>query len=302
MTRLTALVGVLGISFAAIFVRLADVAPTTAAFFRTSYAFPLLLVAWRLVRHRDQRPAASRGLAFVSGILLGADFTLWHNSIDRIGAGPATVLANTQVVFVGLAAWMIWRERPSRTTFWIIPVVFLGVSLLSGLGRADAYGDDPFVGVLFGVATGIAYAGFLLIFRASNRHYLAPSVGPLLDATAGAVLGAFAAGLVDTGFSLQPAWPAHGWLVALAIVAQTLGWLLISVAIPRLPALDTSVMLLVQPVATIIWAYLIFEESLSLVQWGGVALVLGGIVALSLRGTVERATEPVSAVVPDQAT
>lgn len=288
MIRFFALLGILGISFSAIFVRLADVSPSTAAFFRTTYALPVLFVAWMLVRSRDPRPAAVRWMAAGAGLFLALDLAVWHRSIDLIGAGLATVLANTQVVFVGVAAWVIYRERPTGLALATIPIVFGGVALISGLGRADAFGDDPLGGVAFGVVSGVSYAVFLLLFRASNRE-LAPPAGPLLDATIGAAIGSLLSGAADPDFSFALIWPDHGWLLALAMVAQVGGWLLIAVALPRVPALETSVMLLLQPMATVLWASLIFAEDLSALQWTGVALVLGGVGTLTLRGSVERA-------------
>ncbi len=287
VVRLVAVAGVLGISFAAILARAASVAPATTSFFRTFYALPLLAAVWLWGRRRDHRPAAARAAAFGAGLFLAVDLTLWHRSIELIGAGLATVLANTQVVFVGLAAWIVWRERPTTLARWAVPGVLVGVALLSGLGRDDAYGDDPLAGVLFGVGAGIAYAGFLLVFRGSNRRHLAPTAGPLLDATAGAAVGSLVAGLFDSNFSLAPSWPEHGWLLLLALVAQTIGWLFIAQAIPRLPALETSVLLLVQPVASILWARLIFDETLSPVQGMGVLVVLAGVLLLTRRGSVE---------------
>jgi drug/metabolite transporter (DMT)-like permease len=290
MIRLLALLGILGISFSAIFVKQADVSPSTAAFFRMAYAVPVLLLAWTLVRRRDPRPGALRWMAAGAGLFLALDLAVWHRSIDLIGAGLATVLANTQVVFVGLAAWVIHRERPTGLAFATIPVVFAGVVLISGLGRADAFGDDPVAGAALGVVAGLAYTGFLLVFRASNRE-LAPAAGPLLDATIGAAIGSLISGAADPDFSFALTWPEHGWLLALAMVAQVGGWLLIAVALPRLPALETSVMLLLQPMATVLWGFLIFAEHLSAAQWAGVVLVLGGVGALTLRGSVERPSE-----------
>ena len=127
-----------------------------------------------------------------------------------------------------------------------MPVVLVGVAFVSGLGRADAFGEDPVAGVLFGLATGAAYALFLLAFRASNRRYLAPTAGPLFDATAGMAAGSLVLGVVIGGLDLNPGLEALAWLLALAVIAQTVGWLLISVALPRLAALDTSILLLVQ--------------------------------------------------------
>lgn len=286
-----AFLGAVGISFSAIFVRLAGVSPDTAAFFRVAYALPALVLVWLARRGRDRRTWRDRRLAFLAGLFFAADLAFWHRSIGDIGAGLATVLGNVQVAFVGLAAWAVHRERPTRAAFLLVPVVFVGVVLISGLGGEDAFGADPVAGVIFGILTAMAYAGFLLILRASNRG-LAPPAGPLMDATAGAVVGTLALGMLfDDRFSFSVGWPAWGWLIALALVAQVVGWLLISHALPRLAALETSVMLLVQPMATVLWGFLIFEELLSVVQWGGVALVLGGIAALSALGSVEGARE-----------
>jgi drug/metabolite transporter (DMT)-like permease len=166
-----------------------------------------------------------------------------------------------------------------------VPLVFAGVALVSGLGRAEAYGVDPVAGVLYGLLTGMFYASFLLVFRASNRG-LSPVAGPLFGVTTGAVVGTGAFGAFDPGFSLAPSWPAHGWLIALALGSQVLGWLLISYALPRLAALETSVQMLVQPMLTVLWGRLIFAETLSGIQWLGVTLVLGGVTLLAVRGTV----------------
>ena len=287
MTHLAALAGILSISFSAIFVRLANVSPDTASFFRAAYALPALALAYLAFRRRDRRTPRERWLAFAAGLFLALDFAFWHRAIVDIGAGLATVIGNTQVVFVGVFAWLFLRERPTRLAFALVPVVFLGVLLISGLGDDDAFGKNPLAGVWFGVLTALMYTGFLVLLRRSNRG-LSPPGGPLLDATAGAFLGvAIIAPVFDRHFSIAPEWPSHGWLIALALVAQVIGWLLISSALPRLPSLETSVMLLLQPMLTVLWAYLLFDEVLSLVQWGGVALVLGGIATLAAKGSVE---------------
>jgi len=281
-----AVAGILIISFSAIFVRLAGVSPATAAFFRAAYAAPVLLALWWMGRKRDGRAARARLQAVGAGLILAADLTFWHTAIGDIGAGLATIVANVQVIIVGFAAWMLYRERPTRTAFALVPVVLTGVTLISGLGRPDAYGAHPARGVVFGMLAGVSYAWFLIVFRAAGRSKGSP-VGPLSDATLGTAAGALVIGpLFDPHFSLAVTWPAHGWLLALALAPQVTGWLLITAALPRLPALETSVLLLGQPMFTVLWAFLIFGERLSVVQWAGAALVLGGVGLLSARGSV----------------
>lgn len=302
MVHLLALAGILSISFSAIFVRLANVSPDTASFFRAGYAVLPLLLVWLAFRRRDRRTRRERLMAFGAGLFLALDFAFWHRAIVDIGAGLATVIGNTQVVFVGVFAWLFLKEKPTRLAFVMVPVVFGGVVLISGLGGDDAFGKAPLAGIWFGVLTALMYTGFLVLLRRSNRG-LAPPGGPLFDATLGAFLGvAIIAPVFDPHFSITPTWPSHGWLLALALVAQVLGWLLISSALPRLPSLETSVMLLLQPMLTVLWAYLIFDEVLSAVQWLGVGLVLGGIATLAAKGSVEpdRARDPGELPPPSQ--
>jgi drug/metabolite transporter (DMT)-like permease len=281
MARLMALLGVLGLSFAAIFVRLADVSPNTTAVFRGLYALPVLLVTWWAVRHHDTRPLALRGVAVAAGLLLALDFTFWHRGIALIGAGLATVLVNTQVIFVALLAWLILGERPPRLALWMVPVVFGGVVLASGAGQTRAYGDAPLTGALLATLAGMAYAGFILVLRAANRMRQHPA-GPLLDTTVGLTVGSLLLGLTDPGLDLVPHLPAHGWLIALALVVQVAGWLCLGVALPRLPALETSVLILLQPVGTVAWGWLLFDERMGPGQWVGTVLVLGGVGVLTL--------------------
>lgn len=292
VTRLLAILGVLGISFSAVFVRLAEVSPATAGFFRGAYALPVLAaiaqVAARRLERARRRDSRSRIIAFVSGLFLATDLTFWHQSIEHIGAGLATVLANVQVAFVGLLAWLVHGERPTRDALLVIPLMFVGVILIAGVGSDDAYGADPARGAIVGLAAGLAYSGFIFLFRASNRQ-LSPPALPLFESTLGVTLGSAISGFVfEDGFSLVPTWPAHGWLLALAMVAQVVGWLLIAVALPRLAALETSVMLLLQPLCTVIWGFLLFAEVLSLGQLAGAGTLLAGVSYLSVRGAVSR--------------
>ena len=287
MPHLAAVVGIVIISFSAIFVRLAGVSPDTAAVFRTLYALPVLLLLWLLYGSRDHSPRL-RLVALLAGVFFGLDLAVWHRAIHWIGAGLATVLGNTQVIFVGLAAWVLHGERPRRAMFIGLPIAFVGMVLVSGLGRADAYGADPFLGTIFGLLTGITYALFLLLFRRSTRSESTP-FGGFAIATAGALLTSATVGGLTGHLDLVWSWPAHGWLLALALGSQVVGWLLIGYALPRLPAVETSIMLLLQPMATVLLAFVLFGEDLSAVQWLGVVLVLTGI-ALPSAGSAVRAT------------
>jgi len=269
--------GALAIAFSAILVRLADESPTTAAVFRCLYAVPLLaLLAARETRAYGPRPRRDHWIGAIAGVLFAADLILWHHSIANVGAGLATVLGNLQVVLVAFAAWAVLGERPERRIVVAVPVVFTGAVMISGVLEAGGYGRDPVLGTVFGVLTTLAYTGFILVLRQVNRDLRRPA-GPLLDATAVSAVVSAIAGALLGDVDLVPRWPSHAWLVLLALTSQVLGWLLISVSLPRLPAALTSVLLLVQPVGAVALAVLILDEQPSALQLAGVAVVLAGI-------------------------
>ena len=274
---LAAILGALVIATSAILFRLAQVTPTTAAVFRCFYALPLLVVfARRESTTFGPLPRRVVGLAIGAGLFFSADLIFWHHAIEEVGAGLATVLGNTQVVFVPLLAWMLQGERPSRALRSSVVLVMFGVLLISGVAGEAAYGRNPGLGVVFGVATGLSYAGFILVQRHANRDERRPG-GPLLLATAAAGLASLVVGSLLGEVSLIPSWPAHGWLLTLGLAVHAGGWLLISIGLPRLPAAVTSVLLTIQPVASVLLAMVIFDESPSSFQFFGVAMVVAGL-------------------------
>jgi drug/metabolite transporter (DMT)-like permease len=278
---LAALTGAVAISFSGILYRVAHVSPSTGAVFRCLYAVPPLLLLAKLEDRRyGPRPLKQRALAWLAGVFFAVDLIAWHQGIEEVGAGLATVLGNLQVVLVGLLAWAILRERPSNRSLAAIPVALVGVILISGVLEQGAYGRNPELGVAFGILTAASYAGFLLILRESNRDLRRPA-GPLFDATLVAGLTCIPIGLVIGNLDWTPGWPAQGYLLLLALSSQVLGWLLISITLPRLPAALTSVLLTFQPVLTVLFAWAILDESPSALQLGGVALVLCGLLIVS---------------------
>lgn len=294
MTLAAALVGAVMVSFSGILFALSDVSPVTGSFYRAAYAIPALIVIWALRRKEDRRRAGYRWLAIGAGVALGIDMVLWHTSINYIGAGLATLIANSQVVIVALAAWILQGERPSRRVLIAIPIVLIGVALVSGVGQGDAYGENSVLGTVLALLSAVFYAAFLLGWRASNVEK-APAAGPLLEATTGAMLASLAIGMWTQSLEFRPTWPAHGWLVLLALSAQVVAWLLIGYALPRLPAVETSTIILLQPALTMVWGAIIFSERPSTLQIVGAVLVMGGVamVALARAGASARAVEPV---------
>lgn len=272
------------IAFSGPLVRIAGVGPDTAAVFRCVYAVPILAIIARRERRRlGARSARQRAVALAAGVSFGVNLALWHRSIETVGAGLATVLANLQVVVVALLAWLVLRERPARRLLAGIPLALGGVVLLSGLLERGAYGTDPQLGVVYGLLTAVAYSMFLLILRGAGRGPSRPA-GPLADATLVAGVVTASVGFILGDLQLEPKWPAHGWLLALALGPQVGGWLLTSRSLPRLPAALTSAVLLIQPAGALVVGMVALAEKPSPLQLSGTGLVLAAV-AMTIRST-----------------
>ena len=272
------------IAFSGIFYRYAEVSPSTGVVFRCLFGLPVLVAVAMIERRRyGPLPAATVRLAAFAGLFFAGDLLSWHHAIAAVGAGLATVLGNLQVLVVGLVAWLVLRERPSRSIFAALPVVIAGVALISGAVGSGAYGAAPALGVALGLTTACCYAGYLLVIRRGGRDLRRPA-GPVAVATASTAAVAVVAGFIGGDLDLAPALPSLAWLAILGLTSQSAGYLLISLSLPRLPAVVTSIILLTQPVASVILAMILLHESPSPTQLAGVALVVGGIAIATLPG------------------
>jgi drug/metabolite transporter (DMT)-like permease len=274
--RLAAVLGAFAIAFSGIFYRWSGVSPATGVFFRCLYGLPILVLvaAWEW---RTLGPMSRRAILMcaAAGAFFAVDLVTFHYAINAMGAGLGTVMGNLQVVVVAGVAWLVFGERPRREVLAAIPVMLVGVVLISGVVGPGAYGTNPEAGVAIGLVTASAYSGYLLIIRrASPDHRPA---GPVAIATTITGLGAGLFGAAIGDLDLVPSLPAHSYLLALGVLSQSVGYLLIQASLPKLPAVITSVLLLVQPVTTVLLGAALLAEEPSVAQLAGVALVLVGL-------------------------
>jgi drug/metabolite transporter (DMT)-like permease len=296
----TAVAGAACISSSAVVMQLAGSSPSMTALGRCAFALPVLgALAWRERRRgAAAMTARSRWLARLAGVFLAGDLILWSHSIADIGAGLGTVVTNLQVVLVALLAWAVLGERPRGSLLVAMPVMLGGLVLVGGLAGTGGYGRRPATGAVFGIGVAVLYAVYILMLRqatsagagaragagagagtggAGTGGERAPVVAPLLQATLGAAVGSAVLGLVLRDFRLGPAWPALGWLVLLALTSQVVGWLLITMSMPGLPAWLVGVLLLVQPAGSLTLSAVFLRERPSWAQLVGVAVILAGV-------------------------
>jgi drug/metabolite transporter (DMT)-like permease len=290
--------GAATISTSPVFVVLSGASAVSTAFYRSAIALPVLIVLAVLEQRRHgRRPLAARLQALAAGVFLSVDLILWTHAISDVGAGVATVLGNLQVLVVVALGWLIWRERPGRAVVLALPVVIIGVVLVSGLLGQHAAAERPLAGIGYGIGMSVAYAAYLMILRraSSNTPHVA---GPVADASAGTAVASLIIGLFLGGLVLHPLWPSLGWLIALALISQVAGWLLITSSLPKLPSAVGSLMLLLQPAASLALAALIIDERPTWLQIIGAALTCAGALAASLASTRSLPRPPVQAPLP----
>jgi len=265
--------------------KLAGSSASMLALGRSGFALPVLAgLLWLERRGKfpghwaSGRPLSSRArwLARLAGLFLAADLVVWSHSIDDIGAGLGTVLSNLQLLIVSLVGWLVLGERPRRSLLVAAPVMVFGLLLVGGVLTGGGYGRDPRLGVVYGIGVAIFYSVYILLLRQAATGE-SSAIETLFQATVGATVGAAVLGAALRDFRLGPAWPAVGWLVVLALTSGVLGWLLLTISMPRLPAWLASSLLLVQPAGSVLLGAVFLGERPTLLQQAGVVIMLGGV-------------------------
>lgn len=266
--------GLLAIGFSAIFVRFASVPGTVAAFFRMSISLVALTPIF-LFSRRSQRliPPKDVRIAFFGGLLFAVDLSLWTTGVMLSGATNPTLLANTAPVWVGIGAYLLYKEK-LPLLFWIgLVIAMLGGVLVLGSDALEAmeFGLGTFLGMLAGIFYGVY---FLVTQRGRQTlNALAYFWFSALSATAVLLTINLVLRQPLLGYSSQ----AYLSLLGLGILSQGVGWLAINYAQGHLPATLVAPTLLGQPVVTALLAGPLLGEQLSLLEVLGGGTVLIGV-------------------------
>lgn len=276
--------GAVTMSFAPIIVRLVDVSPSTAAFYRMGVG-GIVLAAVAFHRVRINLGGRLWGLIVAAGIIFALDLAFWHRSIHYIGPGLATILGNCQIFFMAWFGWVVLGERIGRPYVLGTAMAFIGLFLLVGEGWARAQsGGDFRLGVIFGVLTALMYAAYLIALRytQSTPGKLGPFANMGLISLAGAA--GLALAVVAEGQSFAVPTIGDGvLLVAYGLIGQVFAWVMVSKGLPLVPASRASLILLLQPSLAFVWDMLLFARPTSEREIAGGALALVGIYLGTIR-------------------
>ncbi len=264
--------GILCISLSAILVKWAAVPGPASAFYRLFFAGVVMLPVW-LVRRPGRVSMRDLGWILLAGLFFALDLALWNTALMKTSAASATLLANAAPLWVGLGAWLFFRERWG-SRFWLgLGLAFLGIGLVfrGDLERQLHLGT----GDLLAVLASLFYAAYLLSTPRIRERTDVFTLMVLSMAIGSVFLYGVcrAMGAPLTGYSGRT-WLA---LLGLGLITQAGGWLAINEALGHLQASLVSASLLAQPVLTALLAIPLLGEPLTPGQIIGGLLVLGGI-------------------------
>ena len=270
------------IALSPIWVRVSEVGPTASAFWRVFLAIPLLWILFFSSGGTEKKIIPPQwGTMLAAGVAFAGDLAFWHWSIQFTSVANSTLLANLASIFVTLAAWVLWQQRPSAMFVAGLAAALAGVGLL--VRASLGFSPSALLGDGLGVVTAMFYAWYLLSVKGLRDRGAATLQLMAVTTTLTAMILLPVA--LASGEALLPA-TATGWLklLGLAWISHAAGQGLIAYALAHLPAGFSSVGLLFQPLMAALFAWVLLGESLSVLQAVGGLVVLAGI-ALARRGS-----------------
>ncbi len=271
-------VGVLAVSAAAIFIRLAEAPALAVAVWRNALGALVLLPVALYWREAFPRGRALR-IGVASGVALGAHFGFWISSLDYTSVAASVVLVCTQPVFVAILAYLLFRERTSPLSFFGILVALAGTAVIASDGSV---GSATFFGNTLAVIGAVAVAAYVLIgrsLRTTGVGVLPYSIVVYASAAATLVPAALYGGVPLWGYSGE----TWFWLWVVTLGPQILGHTVLNWALRYVEASIISGTILAEPVVSALLAWLILSERPGLATLLGGAVVLAGLFLL-LRG------------------
>lgn len=257
-------------------VRLADVGPVAAGFWRLALALPLLvlLAGWQQ-KGREMPSWSLTGAVLLGGLFFAADLAAWHVGILQTKLANATLFGNTASFLFAIYGFLLLRQLPGGLQGAALLLAAVGTFLL--LGSSYELSPDNAIGDLFCLLAGIFYALYLITVDRARRT-LAPFPTLALSTAAGALpLLLFA---VFLGEQVVPRdW---GPLILLSIGSQLIGQSLLVFAMGHLSPLVTGLGLLTQPIAAAAIGWAAYGERLRMVDLLGGLLICAGLVLIRL--------------------
>ncbi len=270
------LVGAIAISFSPVWVKFADVEPTASAFYRVFFGFCFLLIP-AIIKKEFKPPTTGREsiLILLCGLAFAVDLFFWHKSIMYIGPGLSTILGNFQVFIMAGIGIFLLKEKILPRFFISVPLAIFGLFLIVGVNWQTLSGEYK-LGVLYGLLTAVIYSIFLIILRKIQQLGSSFSYGLMAVSMVTSLFLVPVMFLEQVSFAI-PDLKSLIALIFLGLISQTIGWLIIANAMPKIPASITGLVLLLQPTLSFTWDILFFNRPTDLLNITGVVITIAAI-------------------------
>ena len=277
------LAGAFLISFSSVCVKVADVGPTAAMFYRFLFGFLALGVValWRKDKiWQGWQPCA---WAVAGGVLFSLDLFFWHRSIHYVGPGLATILANFQVFSLAVVGIAFMGEKLTWNLVVAIPAALVGLFMIVGWDWSVL--DATYrLGIIYGLITAVVLYATHARFSKSQTltSKLSPSVNMAWVSLIGAVVASAEVWPSGEAFSIPNAKTLVA-LLAYGAMVSGLGWSLISKGLTGMPASRAGLVLILQPTLAFIWDILFFARPTTLSQGIGAVFTVSAIYLGTMR-------------------
>ncbi|MDZ8222797.1 MULTISPECIES: EamA family transporter [unclassified Nostoc] len=222
-------------------------------------------------------------LSFVSGCFLFLSQVLIYIAIAQVTTGMAIGLFFIYPMVSGLLSWFLFRDRPTLFRISAIAAICCGELLVLGGSPNPGMGNTS-MGSSAAILSGVAFAAYIILTRvcASKLH---PVTFTLINFATMLLLSFICLMLPlpsDWNLVVDPSKMLELVLSAFILGVLTLaGYLLNNVGISKLGGSRSALIGGTIPVLTVIFAGLIIQENLDIVQILGVLLVTFGAAAFS---------------------
>jgi len=269
-------------------VRLSQVGPVAAGFWRLALALPFLFAIAAMTRQPVHWPGRTLALLVATAaFFFAADLAAWHVGIHMTKLGNATLFGN--VSSFAFAAWGLWLARrwPSPMQGLALSLATIGAAML--IGCSFELSPRNFTGDLLALFAGLLYTGYLIAVQHA-RGSLQPMPLLFLASAFGAVM------LLPVAMAFGETILPRDWtfVLLLALGSQVIGQGLLVYGIAHVPPLVVGLTLLTQPAISAFVGWVIYDERLGAIDFLGAFAIAAALVLVRLpqRGLREAAVQP----------
>ena len=271
------MLGVFAMSASAIFVKLSSAPSAVTAFYRlfitSCILLPCLLLSKKNMAEYKSLSTKQLGIISLSGLFIAVHYVMWFESLRFTSVSSSTVLVSLQPLYSMLFGYILLKEKVSKVGLFGCLMAIMGVVVI-------AWGDfaiskEAFLGDILSLASAGVISGYFLIGQIVRKSISAVtySVPCYFASSFFLALYALSLGQPMFGFDAQTWWSFLG----IAVVSTIGGQFIMNLLLKDLSATAVTTGILGEPVGTIILAFFILGEVISMRQFAGIFLIMGGL-------------------------